>query len=83
MLIKDLFRDPIERYINPVIKVQEDDVNVAKQELQEYVITDQLREHFKECLDKYLNDKNKVGYWISGWFGSGKSHFLKIFGYLL
>ena len=83
MLIKDLFRDPIERYINPVIKVQEDDINVAKRELQEYVITDQLREHFKECLDKYLNDKNKVGYWISGWFGSGKSHFLKIFGYLL
>jgi len=83
MLIKDLFRDSIERYINPVIKVQEDDINVAKRELQEYVITDQLREHFKECLDKYLNDKNKVGYWISGWFGSGKSHFLKIFGYLL
>lgn len=83
MLIKDLFRDPIERYINPVIKVQEDDINVVKQELQEYVITDQLREHFKECLDKYLNDRNKVGYWISGWFGSGKSHFLKIFGYLL
>ena len=83
MLIRDLFRDRIERYINPVIKVQEDDISVAKQELQEYVITDQLREHFKECLDKYLNDKNKVGYWVSGWFGSGKSHFLKIFGYLL
>ncbi len=83
MLIKDLFKDRIERYINPVIKVQEDDIKVAKEELQEYVITDQLREHFKECLDKYLNDKNKVGYWISGWFGSGKSHFLKILGYLL
>lgn len=83
MLIKNLFRDSIERYINPVIKVQENDISVAKQELQEYVITDQLREHFEECLDKYLNDKNRVGYWISGWFGSGKSHFLKIFGYLL
>lgn len=83
MLIKDLFRDEIDRYINPVIKVQEDDISVVKQELQEYVITEQLRGHFKECLDKYLNDKNKVGYWISGWFGSGKSHFLKIFGYLL
>ena len=51
--------------------------------MREYVITDQLRGHYEECLDKYLNDKNKVGYWISGWFGSGKSHFLKIFGYLL
>ncbi|MDK2799609.1 MAG: hypothetical protein PWQ70_1228 [Clostridiales bacterium] len=83
MLIKDIFRDRIDRYINPVIKVQEDDLDVAKQELQEYVITDQLRKHFKECLDKYLNDSNKVGYWVSGWFGSGKSHFLKILGYLL
>lgn len=83
MLIKDLFRDSVERYINPVIKVQENDNDVAKKELQEYVITDQLRGHFEKCLDKYSNDKNKVGYWISGWFGSGKSHFLKIFGYLL
>lgn len=83
MLIKELFRDRIDRYINPVVKVEEDDNDIAKQELKEYVITDQLRGHFEKCLDKYLNDQNKVGYWISGWFGSGKSHFLKIFGYLL
>ena len=83
MFIKDIFRDEIDRYINPVIKVQEDNEDIVKQELREYVITDQLRGHYEECLDKYLNDKNKVGYWISGWFGSGKSHFLKIFGYLL
>ncbi|MBN9646956.1 BREX system P-loop protein BrxC [Terrisporobacter glycolicus] len=83
MVIKDIFRNRIERYINPVIKVQEDDINVAKEELQEYVITEQLRGHFKECLDQYFNNHNKVGYWVSGWFGSGKSHFLKIFGYLL
>lgn len=83
MIIKDLFRNKVERYINPVIKVQQDDINIVKQELEEYVITENLRTHYKNCLDKYLNDVNKVGYWVSGWFGSGKSHFLKIFGYLL
>ncbi|MDU4660433.1 MAG: hypothetical protein E6Y39_09930, partial [Clostridium butyricum] len=83
MIIKDLFRNEVERYINPVIKVQQDDITVVKNELEEYVITEQLRTHYKQCLDKYLNDSNKVGYWVSGWFGSGKSHFLKIFGYLL
>lgn len=83
MIIKELFRNRVERYINPVIKVQQDDVSIVKQELEEYVITEQLRTHYKQCLDKYLNDSNKVGYWVSGWFGSGKSHFLKIFGYLL
>lgn len=83
MIIKELFRNRVDRYINPVIKVQQDDVSIVKQELEEYVITEQLRTHYKQCLDKYLNDANKVGYWVSGWFGSGKSHFLKIFGYLL
>lgn len=83
MIIKDLFRNEIDRYINPVIKVQQNDINIVKKELEEYVITEQLRVHYKQCLDKYLNDSNKVGYWVSGWFGSGKSHFLKIFGYLL
>lgn len=82
-MIKELFRNKVDRYINPVIKVQQDDVSIVKQELEEYVITEQLRTHYKQCLDKYLNDANKVGYWVSGWFGSGKSHFLKIFGYLL
>jgi uncharacterized membrane protein YheB (UPF0754 family) len=61
VLIKDLFRDSVERYINPVIKVQVDDIGVANKNLQEYVITDQLRGHF-ENVYKYLNDKNKV--WI-------------------
>ena len=83
MIIKELFRNRVDRYINPVIKVQQDDISIVKQELEEYVITEQLRTHYKQCLDKYLNDANKVGYWVSGWFGSGKSHFLKIFGYLL
>ena len=83
MFIKDIFRDEIDRNINPVIKVQEDNEDIVKQELREYVITNQLRGHFEKCLEKYLNDKNKIGYWISGWFGSGKSHFLKILGYLL
>lgn len=83
MIINELFRDKVDRYINPVIKVQQDDTSIVKKELEEYVITEQLRNHYKKCLDKYLNDSNKVGYWISGWFGSGKSHFLKIFGYLL
>lgn len=83
MIIRELFRNKVDRYINPVIKVQQDDASIVKQELEEYVITEQLRTHYKQCLDKYLNDANKVGYWVSGWFGSGKSHFLKIFGYLL
>ena len=81
--IKDLFRDDIERPINSVVKVQDDQSKNAMQELKEYVITDQIRQHFKKSFTAYTQYSGKVGYWVSGWFGSGKSHFLKLLGFIL
>lgn len=83
MIINELFEYGIDRYINPVVKVQQDDLKVVKTELREYVLTEQLKGHYKECFYKFLNDRNKVGIWASGWFGSGKSAFAKTFGYIL
>lgn len=80
--IHSLFRDKITRDINPVVKVQDDNKEHIRQELQEYVITDQIRRHFKEAF-KYYQEGSKYCYWISGWFGSGKSHFTKLFGHVL
>ena len=57
------------------------------QELEEYVVTRELSRHFSTFFDAYkksINDyTDKMGVWISGFFGSGKSHFLKILSYLL
>ena len=87
MLIKDMFKKPIERDIKGVIKVgQSDDENI-KQELEEYVVTRELSRHFMGFFTNYMAGLNgntdKMGVWISGYFGSGKSHFLKILSYLL
>ncbi|WP_313558815.1 BREX system P-loop protein BrxC [Ruminiclostridium cellobioparum] len=81
--IRELFSEDITRYINSVVKVQDDQSKNAMQELKEYVITEQIRQHFKKCFSAYNQYSGKVGYWVSGWFGSGKSHYLKLFGYLL
>ncbi|OLQ47618.1 hypothetical protein BHT94_10545 [Bacillus licheniformis] len=80
--IHEIFRDDIKREINPVVKVQDDNLSHIRQELQEYVITEQIREHYKKAFENYLQG-NKYCYWISGWFGSGKSHFTKLFGHVL
>lgn len=52
-----------------------------------YVITRELRKHFTTFLNNYEHSidypTDKMGVWISGFFGSGKSHFLKILSYLL
>lgn len=87
MLIKDIFAKPIDRNIQGVIKVgQAKDENV-QQELEEYVVTRELQKHFKTIFDAYQGSINKptdkMGVWIQGFFGSGKSHFLKIISYLL
>jgi len=87
MLIKDMFAKPIDRDIKGVIKVgQADDENV-RQELEEYVVTRELQKHFADFFSSYKKGINghtdKMGVWISGFFGSGKSHFLKILSYLL
>jgi len=87
MMIKDMFAKPIDRDIKGVIKVGQDDRSNVRQELEEYVVTRELQKHFAEFFSSYkrgiLGTTDKMGVWISGFFGSGKSHFLKILSYLL
>lgn len=87
MEIGEMFQKRIDRDIKGVIKIgQEDDANVL-QELEEYVVTKELRRHFSTffaSLKKGITSRtDEIGVWISGFFGSGKSHFLKILSYLL
>ena len=87
MIIKDMFSKPIDRDIKGVIKVGQDDNANIKQELEEYVVTRELQKYFADFFTNYKkgikSDTDKMGVWISGFFGSGKSHFLKILSYLL
>lgn len=87
MIIKDIFQKDIERDIRGVIKVAQTDENNIYQELDEYVVTRELHKHLSKFYENYQKGINgttdKMGVWISGFFGSGKSHFLKILAYLL
>ena len=87
MKIQNMFQKDIDRDINGVIKVMQDDDRSLEQELSEYIITKELRRHFRTFFDNYTKaidqPTDKIGVWISGFFGSGKSHFLKILSYLL
>lgn len=92
MEIRELFAKPIDRPINGVIKADQLDAESIWQELDEYVVTKQLTEYFRKFFDAYLaaaeqaNDPTiiaRMGVWVSGFFGSGKSHYIKILSYLL
>ena len=87
MQIKEMFEKQIDRDIKGVIKVGQSDEENVYQELDEYVVTKELLKHFRDFFDNYEkginNNTDKMGVWISGFFGSGKSHFLKILSHLL
>ena len=87
MIIRDMFADDINRKINGVIKVDQAADDVIEQELNEYVITRELKKHFITFFNYYGDAFDQptadMGVWISGFFGSGKSHFLKMLSYLL
>ena len=87
MLIKEMFEKEIDRDIQGVIIVGQSEAENVAQELDEYVVTKELQKHFADFFSAYkkgiVGTTPKMGVWISGFFGSGKSHFLKILSYLL
>jgi len=92
MHIKNIFAKNLFRPINGVVKADQRDESIVWQELDEYVVTRELDKHFVKFFDTYLSAMDnpndpavaaRMGVWVSGFFGSGKSHFLKILSYLL
>ena len=87
MLMKEMFEKEIDRDIQGVIIVGQSEAENVAQELDEYVVTKELQKHFADFFSAYkkgiAGTTPKMGVWISGFFGSGKSHFLKILSYLL
>ncbi|MBD7913943.1 BREX system P-loop protein BrxC [Clostridium sp. Sa3CUN1] len=85
MKIENMFLRDIKRDIDGVIKV--DFTDKIDNELEEYVVTKEIAKHLSKFYNNYAKgvdgDTTKMGVWISGFFGSGKSHFLKILSYLL
>jgi hypothetical protein len=87
MKIAELFRRDIYRTIEEVVKVDLSDDQVIANELDEYIATRHILEEFEEVLDAYqesINSPNETcTVWVSGFFGSGKSSWAKVLGYLL
>lgn len=91
MKIKDLFEKDIFRSINGVIKAEQRDSESIRQELEEFVVTRELSGHFDKFFSRYADtlESEDISYksenmavWVSGFFGSGKSHFIKALYYL-
>lgn len=81
MNLRAIFEKPVDRKIEGVIKA--DDESGLRLEVEEYVLTDEVAKRLEAFLDVYNNYAGANGVWISGFFGSGKSHLLKMLALML
>ncbi|NLG80270.1 MAG: BREX system P-loop protein BrxC [Firmicutes bacterium] len=81
-----LVRDPF-RPLESVVKITDHDPSKVWSEMNEYVPTETLKRYFREIADTLVETRRgtteRACVWVSGFFGSGKSHFVKVLGYLL
>lgn len=81
MTLQDIFLKPVDRHIDGVIKA--DDNRSLVNEVEEYVLTREVQRALDRLVDQYLHSPVVNSVWISGFFGSGKSHLLKMLALLL
>lgn len=85
--IRSLFASDISRNIEEVIKVDQRDEEIIRDEINEYVVTESILKRYTAILDRYWETPNQphegIGVWVSGFYGSGKSSFAKNLGYAI
>lgn len=81
MELNRIFKQPVSRPIEGVIKA--DDESSLYVELNEYVLTDEVAKRLEHFLEAYNDYHGANGVWVSGFFGSGKSHLLKMLALIM
>ena len=92
MKLKELYKKDIERHVNPAVSVTQDPNSVNEDgeklsdiEIEEYVFTDEIINGLFKILNALKNNRrySHTGIWIDGYYGTGKSHFLKFLDYCI
>lgn len=84
MKLEQIYAKDINRTVNPAVSASDFSVKTVKTEIEEYVFTDEIINGLYKILSAIqCRNFSHNGIWINGYFGSGKSHFLKYLGYCL
>jgi hypothetical protein len=81
--IKDILKLDLNEDIKNVIDLEDQSENEIQSELESYIVTDGLGEHLLFFIKQYTSNIKETGVWLSGFYGSGKSYFGKMLGYLI
>ncbi len=83
MLIKDALTIDLTDDIKNVIDLEDFSEAEILSEIENYIITDGLAKEYADFVSTFTSNILETGVWISGFYGSGKSYFGKLLGYML
>lgn len=81
--IKDILTINLDDEIKSVIDLHAQSDREIISELDGFILTESLAKHLSDFCDEYVSGQMQSGVWLSGFYGSGKSYFAKMLGYLL
>lgn len=81
--IQDILTINLNEEIKAVIDLATQNEQEVINELNGFILTESLGKHLTEFCDEYINGSKESGVWLSGFYGSGKSYFAKMLGFLL
>lgn len=81
--IKDILTINLDDEIKSVIDLNAQNEHEIITELDGFILTESLAQHLSDFCDEYVSGSMQSGVWLSGFYGSGKSYFAKMLGYLL
>jgi hypothetical protein len=83
MLIKDILTIDLSEDIKNVIDLEDVSEAAIQSEIENYIITDGLAKEYGDFVSIYTSNIIETGVWLSGFYGSGKSYFGKLLGYMM
>lgn len=83
MKIKEILKLDLNEDIKNVIDLEDQSENEIQSEIESYIITDGLGKHLSKFVSEYTGNIKETGVWLSGFYGSGKSYFGKMLGYII
>ena len=81
--INEILTLDLQEDIKNVIDLEDRSDAEIQQEIESYIVTEGIGRHLYDFTNQFTSNIKERGVWLSGFYGSGKSYFGKMLGYII